>query len=407
MYFKRQIEKTLSLYKKSFPSVLITGCRQSGKTTLLKNSDAFSSFKYLSFDNPDNEEEVTKDAKSFISKNRENVIFDEIQRVPKIFRYLKMQIDSDRKNGIYALSGSQNFILMQDVSESLAGRIGILSLYPLSLREIYSDSFSLPFIPTEKYLQERNPKKENNNPTNVWEHIIKGSFPEVWCNGAKREVFYPSYVSTYIERDVRNITGIENYLTFLNFLRIIASRSGSILNYNDISKESELDLKTVKKWIGVLELSNIIYLLPCYYGNIEKRLIKSPKLYFVDTGLMAYLTKWFDSSTLSVGNMNGQFFETFIVSEIVKSFSNNGIDPPLYYYRDIEKNEVDLLIEQDGVLYPIEIKATSSPSLRDASSFRYLKTIKDRKIANPIIVSNNEEARSIGDNILAIPYTYI
>ena len=299
--------------------------------------------------------------------NQPPVTFDEVQRVPDLFRYIKIECDKRDEYGRYCLSGSQPFRLMQNVSESLSGRISIVELTGLSLREIQRDTFDKPFLPTMDYVMER--QKTARQPENIWQIIHRGSFPELYQNpDLDWQQFYASYIKTYLERDVRELSAVQNLDVFRRFMVAVAARTGQMVNYANIADEVGRDAATIRNWFSILEASGIIYLLEPYTPSVLKRAIKTPKVYFRDTGLASYLTRWLTPETLAYGAMAGNMFETFVISEILKSYSNQGIDYRycVSYYRGKDKKrirrdgkeievegEIDFIIEENGVLYSI------------------------------------------------------
>lgn len=283
---------------------------------------------------------------------------------------------------MYYLTGSQQFHLMKNVSESLAGRIGILQLMGLSMRETGSDKFNKPFIPALKYFNARGKSAKSYRPAEIWKMIHRGSFPAVVSGFSKQKAFYDAYVRTYIERDVRSLAQVGDELQFMQFITVAVSRTGQMLNFRDMARDVQISEPTAKKWLSILVSSGLVYLLPPFSMNVEKRVVKTPKLYFLDTGLAAYLTKWTDSEVLMQGAVAGAFFETFVIGEILKSYYNSGMEPAMFYYRDKDKKEIDLLIMENGTLYPLEIKATATPKKEDASVFKVLKTVKGLKIGS-------------------------
>lgn len=404
---QRNMSCALKRLSSSFPVVLVTGSRQTGKTTLLKEYIQNEYCKYVTFDSPESMILAKSDAQLFMSLYPPPAIFDEIQYVPDLFRYIKIVVDADRKNGMYFLTGSQQFNMMKNVSESLAGRIGILNLLPLSLREIKSDPLTAPFIPTEEFIISRNNvAKQKNTPLEIWSYIQKGMYPELYATNISSQDFYNSYIKTYVERDVRQLTQVADEMLFMQFIAVAAARTGQLVNFSDMARTVGIDPKTAKQWLSILQTSGLVYLLRPYYGNIEKRLVKTPKLYFTDTGLAAHLSRWLSAETLMNGAMAGAFFETFVVTEILKSFTNQGIEAPLYFYRDSDSVEIDLLIESDGVIYPIEIKATSTPKEHDAKNLTATATIKDKKIARPVIICNSTEIGLV-KNAVTFPVQFI
>lgn len=411
-FIKRHAEKTIERLSSSYPAVLITGARQTGKTTLLKKITDSQNIQYLTFDDPIEEQSAKNDPKSFLEFHPYPFMFDEIQYIPDLFRYLKIQIDQNRQNGMYFLTGSQQFKLMETASESLSGRIGIVQLYPLSAREIREDENSESFIPTKDFILARNSslKQRDSNIKKTWLSIYTGGYPEVVKGNVLPKDFYANYLKTYIERDIKKLTQVADEMQFLQFISVAAARTGQLVNYSDISKDCGISEVTAKKWLSLLVSSGLVYLLQPYSANIEKRVVKTAKLYFMDTGLAAYLTRWSNPDVMQSGAMAGAFFETYVISEIIKSFSNNGEEPPIYFYRDKDKYEIDLLIEQNNILYPVEIKKTATPSSDDAKNFFITNRIKNIKIAQGIIICNCSQVLNVKNkdsSVLAIPVEYI
>ena len=404
MYISRQIQPLVSRLLKQFPAVLVTGARQVGKSTLLKH--IAKDYAYLTFDDPLLLEQAKQEPRLFFLNRSGDVILDEVQYAPELFPLLKLEIDKQQKNGMFLLSGSQAFELMQNVSETLAGRIAILKLQGLSLREILNIKFSPPFIPHRDYLSSR--EKTLKSPENIWQIIHKGDMPRLYQQETDWEIYYSSYVSTYIERDVRQLTNIANSTDFTRFMVALASRSGELLNYSNVAQEVGVSNETIKRWTAILQTSGIIYLLQPYSNNHLKRAIKTPKVYFLNTGLMAYLTRWLTPETIAQGAKSGQFFESFVVSEIIKSFTNNGIEPPLYFYRDTNQKEIDLIIEYDHTIYPIEIKTTASPNKKMAKSFELLNSLsKEFALGQGVIINQYPNKHYLAENLVALPVGYL
>lgn len=404
MYIERHIQRILKELKKQFPALLLTGARQVGKSTLLQHT--VPQYKYLTFDDPLLLEQAKQEPRLFFLNHSHPIILDEVQYAPELFSLLKLEIDKQKENGMFLLSGSQAFELMQNVSETLAGRIAILQLKGLSLREINKVEFYLPFIPNNDYFTKREQHLQSYN--NVWEFIHKGDMPRLYEQETHWEVYYASYVSTYIERDVKQLINIQDSSQFTRFMVSIAARSGELLNYSSIAQEVGIAIDTVRRWTAILQTAGIVYLLQPYSNNHLKRAIKTPKVYMLDTGLMAYLTKWLTPETIQNGAKSGQFFETFVVSQIIKSFSNNGIEPPLYFYRDTNQKEIDIIIEYDRTLYPIEIKTTARPNKKMATSFKLLEKVSnDVTIGNGIIINQYPDKLWISDNLVSLPVEYI
>ena len=405
-YYRRSIEQVINEYKEQFPILLLTGPRQVGKSTLFKELFR-EEYKYFSLDDPILKEQIINDPRLFLKNNPEKLIIDEIQYAPSIFPYLKMKVDENREDGMYLMTGSQAFVLMKNVSETLAGRVGILELQGISLREQFDVEFNKPFIPNEEYISER--EKNITEYTNLWQRIHRGYMPELVFNDKKKwEFFYSSYVQTYIERDVRDLITISDESKFLKFMISLASRSGELLNYGAVANEVGVSNETVKRWVSVLRTSRIIYLMEPYFNNHLKRVIKTPKIYFMDVGLLAYLTKWPTPETLSNGAKAGNIFETFVVSEIIKSYLNTGIiNPPIYFYRDKDKKEIDLIIEEAEKIYPIEIKMSASPDKEMAKNFSVLKGKIDKEIGTGVIICQYDNKFYLSDDILVLPIEYI
>lgn len=405
-YINRNIENTIIKSAKMFSTVLITGARQVGKTTLLKHmTDGIS---YVTLDDPILLQSAIEEAGSFFKTTPPPVIVDEIQYAPNLFSYIKMIADESGKKGQFYLTGSQQFKMMKNVSESLAGRIGIINLLGLSLREIKNDSFNEAFIPTEEYIDKRKISAGELDYKEIWKVIHKGSMPAMYADELDWQMFYASYTKTYIERDVRELTQVGDELKFIKFMTAIASRTSLMINLTSVSNEIGISVPTADRWLSILISSNIVYLLKPYYNNIMKRAIKTPKLYFLDTGLAAYLTKWNTPDVLEAGAMAGAFFETFVVSEVLKSYYNSGIlEPSLYYYRDKDAKEIDIIIEQNGTLYPVEIKKTANPGKEHIESFSVLNKIKDISVGTGCIVCMYDKSVHVNDKNVTIPVTWL
>ncbi|WP_300715110.1 ATP-binding protein [uncultured Acetatifactor sp.] len=417
-YISRALEDRLYKYEKTYKSILVTGARQVGKSTLLKK--AFPDRRYVSLDDPFLEQQAREAGDMFLTLNAPPVTIDEVQRAKELFRYIKIKCDESEEKGLFFLSGSQPFHLMQNVSESLSGRIGIIELSGLSMRECMRDAFNSHFLPTMEYVIER--KKTLKKRENIWEIIHLGGYPELQDADKEWNAFYADYVKTYMERDVRELAAVQDLTAFRQFIIAAAARTGEILNFSAIASEIGKDVKTVKNWISILEASGIVYLLEPYTSNVLKRAIKSPKLYFRDTGLVCYLTRWLTPETLAYGAMSGPVFETFAVSEILKSFSNEGLDYRHFvsYYRGRDKkkttedgklqeleSEIDLIIEENGVLYPIEIKKNTQAKAITTAAFDVLDQIPGKRRGMGAILCNCPQVGALRENILQIPVWYI
>ena len=403
-YFKRLAEDVIHKQEKMFKAILVTGARQVGKTTMLKSIKP--DIHYITLDDMILNQSAVEEPELFLKANKPPIIIDEIQYAPNLLRYIKISVDNSEKKALYYLTGSQQFNLMNDVSESLAGRVGILNLLGLSLREIKEVNFNEPFIPTKAYLNKRKEYIKDVSYDEVWDIIYKGSMPALYQEESDIGMFYAMYVSTYIERDVRSLTQVRNTLSFLKFMTALASRIGQLLNLNSIANEVGITIPTAQRWLSILVASNIVYILEPYYNNILKRAIKTPKIYFFDTGLAAYLTKWTSSKVLEAGIMSGNFFENYVIVEIIKSYYNSGeLRPPVYFYRDKEKREIDLIIEQNGKLYPIEIKKTAKPSKDMIENFKVLETIGDT--SEGAIICMYDNIIDLDEKNKVIPYKYL
>ncbi|MGM0608953.1 MAG: ATP-binding protein [Candidatus Muiribacteriota bacterium] len=406
VYIKRDIEQTLVKLSKMFPAVLLTGARQVGKTTLLEN--LLNNFNYVTLDDPFILNQAKENPWGFFKSNQTPLIIDEIQYAPELFPYIKMICDKEKKKGLFFLTGSQQFRMMKNITESLAGRICIVNLCGLSNREIYKSNFNIPFIPSESYLKAREKCLINLEYKDLWKIIHKGSMPAMYVDNIEWQSFYSSYTKTYIERDVKDLAQVGNELKFLKFMTALAARTSQVLNISNIANEIGVSATTCDRWLSVLIASNIVFLLKPYSNNILKRALKTPKIYFLDTGLAAYLTRWMNSEVLETGAMSGAFFETFVIAEILKSYYNNGIiDPLLYYYRDKDKNEIDLLIEENGVLYPVEIKKTSTPQKNHLKNFKFFEKKSPEKIGQGALICNYDKIFWFDDKNKVIPVSYL
>jgi len=404
-YIYRNIENTINKAVKMFPAIIVTGARQVGKTTLLKHIT--KDIGYITLDDPILLQSAIEEPGSFFKISPPPVMVDEIQYAPNLFPYIKMIADETGEKGQFYLTGSQQFKMMKDVSESLAGRIGIVNLLGLSLREIKGDCTNISFKPTEEYIDKRIKTVKDTDYREIWEIIHKGSMPAMHAENLDWQMFYGAYTKTYIERDVRELTQVGDELKFLKFMTVIASRTGQMLNLTAIANDVGVSVPTADRWLSILISSNIVYLLQPFYNNITKRAIKTPKLYFLDTGLAAYLTKWNTSEVLEAGAMSGAFFETFVIAEILKSYYNAGVlDPAIYYYRDKDQKEIDLIIEENGMLYPIEIKKTTSPSKEHISNFSVLKN-KGFNVENGGVICMYDRCIKIDENNMTIPIDYL
>ena len=414
---RRDISNQILEVSNHFPVVLITGARQVGKTTLFNNLITSQKIKreYVTLDDLDERALAQNDPKMFLQTHKPPVFIDEVQYAPNLFTYIKIHVDSSHKNGDFWLTGSQKFELMKNVSESLAGRVAIIDLLGISQSEIQNDNSpktnnkkqTLPFLLDDNWLEyKRNENINFLNVDDIYKIIFRGSYPKLIADPKlKRETFYNSYIQSYIERDVKSLLKPQSEVSFFYFLKIAASRTGMLLNYTDIANSVDVDVKTIKSWISVLEASNIIKLLYPYYNNISKRLIKTPKLYFLDTGLVSYLSGWDSYKTLLNGNISGAILETYVFSEILKSYYNNLLTPNIYFYRDLDQKEIDFIIEQNGTLYPIEVKKSASPG-NAKLHFNALEKF-GKNVGKGALLCFYDKLFPVGREVWSVPVCYI
>lgn len=408
-FIKRAITDVLHNRVSNSKVLLLTGPRQVGKSTLLKHE--YDNYHYVTFDNDLIRAQARDEQGLFFLNNPTPLIIDEVQKEASILNGIKLRVDASNERGNFLLTGSQKLELMKGVSESLAGRISILELSCLSLREINNISFNKYFVPTLDYISER--EKELKNYDNIWKTIHRGMYPELYDTNRDWLDFYASYVNTYLERDVNSNISLDS-VTFLKFLTAVAARTGQILEYASIANEIEVTIPTVKNWISILERTGIIYLLQPYSSSHLTRTIKAPKIYFRDTGLACYLSRWLTPDALAVSAVNGNMFETFVVSEILKSYANEGRDYRfnVFYYRGKDKNrtfenEIDLIIEENGALYPIEIKLTSNPKASMSSANMVLDKVIDKKRGMGAIICLIDAKLYLRENLIALPIEYL
>ncbi len=406
-YITRHAENAVATLSKMFGAVLVAGPRQVGKTTMLR--ELTSGIGYVSLDDQIIRAGAIEESGTFFKDNPPPVFIDEIQKAPVLFEQVKLILDRDRKKGQFFLCGSQQFQMMKGISESLSGRIGLVTLLGFSLREKYGVSFDAPFLPTEDYFAERRKQLANISYDDVWKTIHRGSMPELSANDDfDWQMFYAAYVRTYIERDVRELSEIGDEVRFTRFMTVAAASTGQLLNLSSMARDVGISQPTAERWLSILVASNLVYLLQPYSNNIMKRAIKTPKLYFLDTGLAAYLTRWNTVEVLKNGAMAGAFFESFVVSEIIKSYYNRGIlEVPIYFYRDKDMNEIDLLIEDNGILYPLEMKKHADPQKKDIAAFAQLDKIPNRKRGPGGVICLYDNLITLKGDDRVIPVKYI
>lgn len=407
MYRKRLAESTVKKLSKMFGAVLVAGPRQVGKTTMLKNvtKDAV----YVTLDDFVARQSAQEQSGTFFKDNPPPVFVDEIQKAPVLFEQIKTYIDKYGGKGLFYICGSQQFSLMKGVSESLSGRIGLLTMLGYSLREVKNVDFNLPFIPTDEYFAERGKTVKEVCYNEVWDIIHRGGMPELTENpDYDWQMFYGAYFRTYIERDVREFTEIGDTVKFSKFMVAVASMTGNLLNVASLARDVGISQPTAERWLSVLVASNVVYLLQPYSNNVFKRAVKTPKIYFLDTGLACYLTKWTNPEVLKNGAMAGAFFESFVVAEIIKSYYNKGIlEPPIYFYRDRDMNEIDLVIEEGGVLYPIEIKKHADPTKKDVQAFKLLDKLPSVVRGQGGVICLYDNLIHLTDKEVIIPIKYL
>lgn len=376
MYIHRIMEEKLKSMAAHFPVVMVCGARQVGKTTLLKQiQEENRQIRYVTLDYPKIRILAREDPELFLQQYQPPLIIDEIQYAPELLPYIKIRTDQAQRNGMYYLTSSQMFHMMKNVSESMAGRIGILSMYSLSRAEVENRE-SEPFLPNRIRSRE-----STDTITDIFEKIYRGGMPRmVTDRELLPEDYFGAYMQTYIERDIRGLITIKDENKFLKFISCAAARTGQEVNLADMAKDIEIDRKTADGWLSILVSSGLIYLLHPYSGNTIKRIIKRPKLYFMDTGLACYLTLWNNARSLELSAMAGAMFENYVISEIIKGYVNHGIDVRnrLCYYRDNNRKEIDLMILENGAIYPIEIKKSADPGRDALKNFGILDSLHEK-----------------------------
>lgn len=405
MYINRHILPYLERMKKQFRVLLVTGSRQVGKSTLLKNK-LLPEYDYVTLDDFSDLSIAQKDAALFFKNHPLPVIVDEVQRAPNLFLQIKLLADNSEEKGKIILTGSQSYKLLSNAADSLAGRVCIINMSSLSLREKYGIDFNTEFLPTEEYISKR--KKSVKTYANLWNHIWRGSMPELADDTIEWEAFYRSYIRTYIDRDVADLIDVKNLVKFNNFMQCIASRVGELFNADSLARDVGVTSKTISQWTSILESSGVIKLLQPYEKNVSNRAVKTPKIYFMDTGLVCHLVGWSSSQVAMNGAMSGSLFENFVISEIIKSYYNSGHDSKdIYFYRDKDKKEIDLIIEKDNILYPIEIKKSAQPTIDMAKSFSVLHKIPGKTVGQGCILCQCDKMHYLSDNVAALPVEYI
>ena len=404
MELERTIQPTIERVSKGFPVLLLTGMRQIGKSWVMERLRG-KGRRYISLDDHKARLLAKTDPQRFIDENPPPVTIDEVQYAPELFSYIKIYVDKNKKDGLFWLTGSQKFRLIKGIQESLAGRVAILNMLGFSSKEILrKPEDSVPFLPSLDLPRKVPAAKPLTSPL-VFKRIWQGSFPRIITNrnaAQTRKLFYDSFIQTYIERDVKDFYNIENQLDFYNFLIAVAARTGQLLNYSNLARDAHIDLRTAKMWLEILERSGVIHLLYPYSSNIAKRTIKTPKLYFLDTGLASHLCSWDSADSLRNGAQSGAMLETYAFAEILKSYWHNGDNPNIYFYRDADQKEVDFVIEKNMTLYPIEVKKTANPNDSDFKVFRTLSIFK-KPIGTGAVICLYSRAISIGKDVISVP----
>lgn len=402
MYLDREAERTLQALRAQFKVVLVTGARQVGKTTMLNHMFS-DSFDYLSLDDARLRRQAIEDPTLFFKDHRPPLIVDEVQKAPDLFSEIKLLVDGSDEKGSVILTGSQTYQLMHQASETLAGRIAVLEMSGVSLRERLGLPQQGPYVPG---VNEGGTADVLDG--DVWELIWRGSMPELLDSTLDWDWYYSNYTRMYIERDVRDLIKTSSEESFYRFLVACAARTATVLNISDIARDVGVDFKTAQGWLSILKASGIIRLLRPFHANAAKRVIKSPKLYFMDTGLVCHLLGWTSAKVARDGAMSGALFETFVVSEVLKTYLNDGRSAEsVFFYRDERKREIDLVIQDGRTLHPVEVKKGASPGGEALRNFSVLDDVPGYEVGEGTVICQTDRAYSIGQNVRAMPITSI
>ena len=408
MYYKRQLEDSFLKYSKEYKVLLLTGQRQSGKTTMLEQLIKREGIKrtYISLDTPNIRMLAKNDTENFFKIYKTPILIDEVQNVPELFPYIKSIVDKTKKNGEFWLTGSHVFKMMENVEESLAGRVCNMHMSTLSLSEIYKYSGSAFTIDKDELLKKYQERKKHNT-NSVYNDIYLGSMPAIVAKEkTDKNKYYEDYITTYLDKDLRYMANKIDIFKFQSFIKILSSFTAQVLNVNNLSQMSEINVKTINNYLSILERLGIIFYLHSYSNNLLKRAINKPKLYFYDLGLVTYLLDFENSNDVRKYNQFGALFENYVISEIMKSYLNVSKTPHIYFYRDIDNKEIDVILENKGILYPIEIKSTSTPSIKACSNFNVLNK-SNKKIGTSAMICTSENISSLSENNIVIPYFLI
>lgn len=403
MYYPRVLKEYWLKAGEQFPVLLLTGPRQVGKTTLLQHLRR-EDRQYVTLDDPPVRTLAREDPALFFQRFEPPLLIDEIQYAPQLLPLIKMAVDAEHRPGMFWLTGSQQFLTMKGISETLAGRVAVLNLLGFSGRERHHLELDVsPFMPTRAALNERARSSVETNLKSIYEDIWRGSFPALIAGRVKdHDLFYSSYLQTYLQRDVRDLAQVGNEAAFLRFLTACAARTGQRLNLTQLARDADVSVNTAKSWLSILQTSLQIFLLPPYHTNLSKRLVKSPKLYFLDTGLCAYLTEWASPETLAAGAMAGAILETHVLCELLKSWWHQGKTPRLYYYRDKDQREIDFVLIRDQLFYPMEVKRSASPRREWGNPLSALARFKPG-LAEGGILCLCDQILPLGEGASAIP----
>lgn len=402
MYLNREAEESLEALRSQFKVVLVTGARQVGKTTMLGHLFP-DGFEYLSLDDARLNLQANEDPALFFKDHRPPLIVDEVQKAPKLFPEIKLLVDSSQESGSIILTGSQTYRLMHESSETLAGRLAVLEMSGLSLRERLGLSQRGPYVPGVN-----EGSGDGAFEGDLWELIWRGSMPALLDPDFDWDYYYSNYTRTYLERDVRDLIKTSSEENFYRFLVACAARTASVLNVSDLARDAGIDVKTAKGWLSILKASGIIRLLRPFSANASKRVTKAPKLFFMDTGLVCHLLGWTNSRVARDGAMSGALFETFAVSEVLKSYLNDGRNAgSVYFYRDERKREIDLVIQDGRTLHPVEVKRSASPGKEALKNFSVLADASDFELGEGAVLCQTDRAYSLSDSVRAVPLTCI